>query len=285
MKKAIRIQCRTCGAKIRVRIPDGISRFRVKCPKCHTQIRYTISRKLQPIHPDKDAVKQVNGGPMIFLAIADRSLSQRFVVPVMNELKAQVRLYETGDEVLNAIHETPPHILIVESALPGVMGFQIIDHIRNHDDDRHIRTILLASLTRPTRYHRPPTHYYGADAYIEPNTPVPHFLRTVRELLRKKQTQDVPSSEAEVTTLPSARRLARLLVTDFILYHLDKIKEALERGTLYLDFAEEIEHMTTYFKKRVSSEILEIENPLQELLDELQRSRELQTFFNNGEQE
>src|SRR3954467_15930023 len=72
---------------------------------------------------------------------------------------------DDGEEALGCLRGVPPPtVLVVDVALPGRAGFELIDEIRRLN--LGTRTILIASVYNQTGYKRRPTSLYGADDYI-----------------------------------------------------------------------------------------------------------------------
>jgi len=60
-----------------------------------------------------------------------------------------------------------PRLLIMDSMLPKMYGFQVCELIKRNESLSSIYVILVGEVHDPARYHRAPDELYGADAYIE----------------------------------------------------------------------------------------------------------------------
>src|SRR5207253_2668976 len=92
-------------------------------------------------------------------------------------------------------------------------GFQMV---LKPASGEHARVILIGALFRANRFRANPTNLYGADEYIEEQIPEKEFKQIVRKLF----PQLGPTLEApiEPREYDEARRLARLILSDIIIY-------------------------------------------------------------------
>ena len=85
--------------------------------------------------------------------------------------------------------------------------------------------ILIGALFRANRFRANPTNLYGADEYIEEQIPEKEFRQIIRKLFPEVGAYRARcrSSRREYD---EARRLARLILTDIVIYHPDKVEPA-----------------------------------------------------------
>jgi DNA-binding response OmpR family regulator len=151
-----------------------------------------------------------------------------------------------GDSAHALIVSPPPAAaLVVDVGLPKRLGYELVDDIRVRG--LSTRVVLIASVYSKTAYKRAPTRLYGADDYVEqhhipdklheklakllpsPNPPVardvhswaqltPEERKEVEQIRRAGEARldlgDLPRDEA----IARARRVARLIVADVVLY-------------------------------------------------------------------
>ena len=182
---------------------------------------------------------------------------------------------DDGDEVMRILREpVPPALLVVDVALPGRAGFEIIDEIRKLN--LPTRTILVASVYSQTGYKRRPTSLYGADDYIEqhhiedtlpgkieallpPRLPPPATDRPTRPAASASRT----SAEAADARLSfdggespedqefRAQRLAWLIVADVLLYNGDGIADLQRTGAMSERVQKDLDEGRALFAMRV----------------------------------
>lgn len=198
------------------------------------------------------------------------------------------RVCNDGHQALQALTEHPPHVAVIDVALPGVFAFELIDQIRRHPKLQDLRIILLSSVYNKTAYKRSPSSLYGADDYIEkhhiPDDLVPKIHRLIGHArtpageIRAKtdvligQTGSCPeddldffeamnnkiqqAEEREISLDPDsearvkARRLANILVSDIALYNQERVDEGLRNGKFFELLASEIAEGKRLFNER-----------------------------------
>jgi len=130
--------------------------------------------------------------------------------------------------------------LVVDVALPGTPGYELIELARSASPEAGAKVVVLvASIYRRTSYKRRPTRLYGADDYVEIHHLCDSLPRKLYEHLKLPPVAPVEQTEAEArealrvegdTRLeePEADhgRLAALIVADMVLYNGDAIHAA-----------------------------------------------------------
>ncbi|HEX8153440.1 MAG TPA: hypothetical protein VF698_09960, partial [Thermoanaerobaculia bacterium] len=111
------------------------------------------------------------------------------------------------------------------------------------------RVILIGALFRANRFRANPTNLYGADDYIEEQVPEKELRQIVRKLF-----PDVGET-AEVAVEPreyeEARRLARLILSDIVIYHQGKVEHGIRDNNFFDVLKDEIEEGRQYYESRV----------------------------------
>jgi CheY-like chemotaxis protein len=151
-----------------------------------------------------------------------------------------------------------PAALIVDVALPGRLGYELCEDIRQRG--LSTRVILVASVYSRTAYKRKPTSLYGADDYVEqhhiPDKLGPKLARLV-PAPRPQPERDIHDAtnltsveRAEIKTIRTAgedrlepahedlQSIARVIVADVLLYSGRAVEEGIRAG----DLAERLGH-------------------------------------------
>ena len=290
-RQEFRIRCGSCGKAIKIVLKHKTRsrRIRIRCPRCSQPmaIDVTAGQRLDLFAEEGGQIHVRSSGasastPTVFIAVNDPALAQRFATPLIQDLGARVDIFQQGREVLERINHEPPNLLLTEAGLPDVMGFEIIDTLRSQGY-QNLKIILLGSVSRPYRYHRPPNQIYGADAYIEPNVSIPTYLNLVRQLLRSVITRAFevpqPATDHRIQDPDRARRLARTIITDLVLYHYDRVREAIQNGRFYQLMKDEIDKARSYYLKSVDDNILKKTNYFDEYLNNIANTKNLRKFF------
>ena len=108
--------------------------------------------------------------------------------------------------------------------------------------------ILIGALFRANRFRANPTNLYGADEYIEEQIPEKEFRQIIHALFPGVGEHLAP---AEPREYDEARRLARLILSDIIIYHAAKVEQAIRSGRFFEVLHGEIEEGRQYYESRI----------------------------------
>ncbi len=190
----------------------------------------------------------------------------------------------------------PPEAMVVDVGLSGEPAYQLVADIRSHD--LAVKVVLVASVYSHTAYKRRPTSLYGADDYIEQHH-IPDELvnklvrllpgsakhpdaeelrgssivRRIREAGEERITFHFTCAEEDVAR---ARRVARLILADALLYNGSAVEEGLKQGDLEQRIAKDLKAVRELFALRVPPEIAKAEAYIDDALREFIGSRSRQ---------
>jgi CheY-like chemotaxis protein len=99
----------------------------------------------QTPHPAADIVVPELKGVRI-LAVDDDRDALALVREILEVTGATVTTADSGQDALQKLARAQPHVLLADLGMPGMTGFDLIDHIRR-SDDAHIRDMPAAALT------------------------------------------------------------------------------------------------------------------------------------------
>jgi len=257
------ITCKQCGSKFRAALHLPLTApVRVACPRCRQQ----MVLKPTSVPSDGDAARphavpqpEAAQSPAPDLpipprrriaAIADEPRPFRtFLGEHLTRLGFDVQLFETGDPALELIRRTRADLAIVNVYLKGKLGIEVSEEIKADPDLAHTRVILIGALFRANRFRANPTNLYGADEYIEEQIPEKEFSQIIRRLFPEI------GSTAEIAVEPreydEARRLARLILSDIVIYHSDKVERGIRENNFFDVLKGEIEEGRQYYESRV----------------------------------
>jgi DNA-binding response OmpR family regulator len=193
----------------------------------------------------------------------------------------------------------PPLAMIVDVGLSGEPAYQLVADLRNRS--LAVKVVLVASVYSKTAYKRRPTSLYGADDYIEQHH-IPDDL--VNKLLRLLpgtadpsaatppggwRSGDEPSVVRHIRTageerisfqftcaeedVARARRVARLILADALLYNGAAVEEGLRNGDLEDRIRPDLDAVRELFALRVPPEIAVAEDFVGDALREFIGSR------------
>jgi predicted Zn finger-like uncharacterized protein len=216
-------------------------------------------------------------------------------------------LVHDGVEAMLQIQRTLPRVVVLDAALPKMFGFQICEVMKRNEQLRSIPVVLIGAIHRADRYRRPPEEIYGADAYLErpqlPDglaellvrfgvsisapapaaarrpaaapapPPAPQPAPAVRPARVAQAPAAAPGAPAASPDAEKAQRLARIIVSDVILYNADKFEAAVRAGNVVDALSAELEEGYTLFSQRVDPRRFDPREHIQRELVRVARSR------------
>ncbi|UCD84442.1 MAG: zinc-ribbon domain-containing protein [Deltaproteobacteria bacterium] len=267
------VSCPRCKTKFKIddsRVPpEG---RKLKCSRC--QVVFLIKRRPTPPAPMGKRIR-------ILVAHESETFCQR-VKKLLETNNYEVTTAPDGIEAMSRLKEVHPQLIIIDVALPEVFGFEFCDLIRRDEQLSNIKIILVASVYDKTRLRREPESLYGADDYIEmhlipkelvpkinkllkieakaPETPrPPEKIKVKEEEVARPTVTESPKEEkpeaVEDEEHEKAKRLARIIVSDIMLYNQDVIEKGIREGNFYQLLEKDIEEGRGYYQERVPPEI------------------------------
>jgi CheY-like chemotaxis protein len=224
-------------------------------------------------------------------------------------------LVHDGVEAILAIQRTLPHTAIIDAALPKMYGFQICELLKRNESLRHIKVVLVGAIQDRNRYRRSPSELYGADAYLErpqlPDalwpilrgfgiplaggtqvrepvpapTPEPRatFEAPVDPVAPPAVPKAVPAPPPAPTVdaalgaeIAKAERLARIVVSDIVLYNQEKFDAAVQADNVLAAMDSELEEGRGLFAQRIDARVRESRDFLDEEMLRVARMRRSQ---------
>jgi CheY-like chemotaxis protein len=216
-----------------------------------------------------------------------------------------VVLVHDGVEAILQIQRTLPRLVVLDAALPKMFGFQVCEMMKRNEQLRAIPVVLVGAIHDQDRYRRPPGELYGADAYVErhqlPGALAEHLVRfgvqpspeakSPQPSARAAAPHPAPSAAAVPRPAPApaappraapapanpetqkGERLARIIVSDVILYNAEKFAAAVRAGNVLQALSPELEEGYSLFSQRVDPRVCDPREYLQRELVRVARSR------------
>jgi predicted Zn finger-like uncharacterized protein len=200
-----------------------------------------------------------------------------------------------GQAALGFIRERLPRIVLVDVALTGgLVGYALCEKIKTDPQSAGVHVVLIGAIYDRSRYRRPPQSLYGSDGYLEKHE-IPDKLLPMLERLVNGGTaepeppvaapepgaapraqgapQPAPQAAAPVDTgaVEQARRLARIIVSDIVLYNPDAVKRGVADGNLADLLKDELKEGRELLKARMGAEAAAADYVLEALEDYMQR--------------
>jgi DNA-binding response OmpR family regulator len=262
------VKCSWCGKVYRVhldRLPHGVSTF--PCRGCGSSLSIP-----GPAEAGKEESRIREGASRVLVAVSEEDLAE-LIRKILRRAGFQVLVGYSGEEVLDVLEKEPVDILLVSVSLPDLMGFEVLDRLRQMEGKKTVPSILLSSVYHGARYKRAPASLYGANDYIErhhlPDMLLPKIERLLsppeeasppqatpapgplsdEQVLQKRELEVIEGSppSAEDSREVRLRRLCRVIAGDIVLYNedvirstdlsgvLEKLREDLREGEVLLE--------------------------------------------------
>jgi CheY-like chemotaxis protein len=210
-------------------------------------------------------------------------------------------LVHDGVEAILAIQRNLPAVAVIDAALPKMFGFQVCEMVKRNESLRSIQVVLVGAIHHADRYRRPPSDIYGADEYLE-QPDVPNGLGPILARLGlidgDPAAQAVPDSipppppepvavapspervsppaaanDSESLEFAKAERLARIIVSDIVLYHPDKFEAAVQAGNVAQALEPDLAEGRALFDQRVEASVRDKRDFLIEELERVAAER------------
>jgi len=238
------LTCKQCGAVFRAAIVTPLTAaVRVACPRC--QFQMVLKPKTAAGDVPLPRIRRRH-----IAAIADEPRPFRlFLGDHLRALGFEVAYFETGIPTLEFVRRTRADLVIVNVYLKGMLGVEVTEDIKA-DATLDTKVILIGALFRANRFRANPTNLYGADDYIEELIPEKEFRQIIHKLF-----PDVGEAADDTAVEPreydEARRLARLILSDIIIYHAVKVEQGIRDDNFFDVLRTEIEEGRQYYDSRV----------------------------------
>lgn len=250
------LTCKKCGATFRAAIAlPLLTAVRVACPNCAYQmvLKPRTSSGMHPV-PELDAPLPSSPPARIprrrMAAIADEPRPFRaFLGEQLERLGFDVTFFEAGDTTLEFVRRTRAELAIVNVYLKGKLGVEVTEEIKADASLEATRVVLIGALFRANRFRANPTNLYGADEYIEEQIPEKEFRQIIRKLF--PELGQTGEAHIEPREYDEARRLARLILSDIIIYHVQKVEQGIRDNNFFEVLRDEIEEGRQYYESRV----------------------------------
>lgn len=244
------LTCKKCGSTFRAAVALPLTTpVRVACPRCQYQmvLKPRTSSGMHPV-PEPEPPAQMPRRRAAAIADEPRPFRQ-FLGEHLRRLGFEVSYFETGDPTLDFVRRTRAELVIVNVYLKGKLGVEVTEEIKADAVLQNTRVILIGALFRANRFRANPTNLYGADDYIEEQIPEKEFRQIIRKLFPELgATGEFPVESREYE---EARRLARLILSDIIIYHQAKVEQGIRENNFFEVLHDEIEEGRQYYDSRV----------------------------------
>lgn len=232
------LTCNDCSSRFRVMADQPLEHsFRVICPRCG---RSSI------VGPDRTIARP----PLAVIADQPREFRD-FLQREIAAMGFDVAVYDEGGAAIERIRSSSAELAILNVYLPDRLGIDLVDEIRSQKELIDTKIVLIGALFRANRFRANPTSLYGADEYIEEVVPADELRRIIASMFPDLDG-DPHDAEREVE---EALRLARLVLSDILIYHADKVEEGIRQGNFFKLLDREIADGRMYYDSKIPERV------------------------------
>ncbi len=246
------LTCKQCGAKFRAAMTLPLTEaVRVACPACANQmvLKPRSGAAAPSAPPISGTARTAEPVRRRTAAIADEPRPFRdFLGAQLRHVGFDVQFFETGIPALDYVRRMRADLAIVNVYLREKLGVEVSEDIKADPALQHTRVILIGALFRANRFRANPTNLYGADEYIEEQIPEKEFRQIIHTLFPDSTTVE---KAAEPPEFDEARRLARLILSDIVIYHPELVEQSIRDDSFFDVLHAEIEEGRHYYDSRV----------------------------------
>jgi len=277
------VSCPDCTAKMQIKFDrDRLKgkRVTIRCAKCRHVFKTEIAATAV-------AYGDATGTDLrVLVAHSDSELCEA-VASILTREGISFSVCHDGQSALQNLDNQPPQVALMDVALPGLYGFEVVDKVRNRPGLEAVKIILLSSVYNKLAYKRTPSNLYGADDYLEKHHIPDKLIPKIKRLVNGEEPETEPTPETPEATegqpatefqdemndkiraadenetqshegsvdIEKAQRLARIIVSDIALYNQEKVESGVRDGNFYELLKDEIDEGRRLYKSRVASDI------------------------------
>ncbi|MFP5331710.1 MAG: response regulator [Acidimicrobiia bacterium] len=115
------------------------------------------------------------------LVIEDSAVIRRLIEVCLRAADLDIHMSEDGPSGLEAVRTENPDLLVLDIGLPGMDGWQVLDHIRKDPATRSLPVVVLTAHAEEESRRR--ADEGGADAFVTKPFQPNDFRQTVLDLL------------------------------------------------------------------------------------------------------
>lgn len=136
----------------------------------------------------------------LILIADDNPHAHRMGRQILSQEGHDVVTVATGDEAMEYLNENRPHLILVDTRMPGPSGYDICRHVKNHGELNTIKVILLAGPLEP--FDSDQASDCGSDGVLHKPLDAFTLIDTVNSLIGKpappvEEPSDAPNVAAE----------------------------------------------------------------------------------------
>ena len=265
-----KLRCTKCSAVFLIRAPQAVAPAPVQAP-VPVQTRVALAPPSEEdfsVSPP-EPIPEYDSAKLVIIADPDEERGKASAEAVMS-WGLQVHFVQDGVEAMLAIQRMLPSAVVLDAALPKMFSFQVCEVIKRNESLQNTTTVIVGAIHHQDRYRRDSSELYGADAYIE-QPDLPGALKSVLHEAGLPIDSDSPmlfasppaaAASTEAAEDPEkneererAERLARIAVSEMLLYQPQKFEKAVRAGNLEQVLEREIKEARALLRQRIGEEV------------------------------
>jgi predicted Zn finger-like uncharacterized protein len=287
-----RLRCARCRAVFRVSPPASEAAAQRGEAERRARPRELAAPGREGAAAPPAAVPGEAAAPRRLVLIADPDVEAgKALVGALAAQGLESLLVHDGVEAILAIQRALPSLVVLEASLPKMFGFQVCELVKRNEQLRSIPVVLVGTIHHRDRYRRQAAETYGADHYLERPQLPEALLAILRErgIVRRRTepsppppaparpaappARPAPAEPEQAAEIARAERLARIIVSDIVLYNPERFEAAIRSGDVVAAMAAELEEGRAHFRERIPERIRERKDFLGEELVRVARQR------------
>lgn len=287
------VDCPSCSGRFRLNSDKHAGKqIRLRCPRCKDVFPVAVQTVAE------ESSESPAAGPHVLVGHSDREICST-IGEILGRENISHQICHAGDVALALMTEQIPQVAVMDVALPGLFGFEVVEKVRSRTGLEDVKIILLSSVYNKMAYKRRPSSLYGADDYLEKHHIPDDLVPKIRNLAAGRAKTDVKAPETDEerdawdalnerilkaeegetavensdSRMEKACRLARIIVSDIALYHQDKVEEGIRQNCFFELLADEIKEGERLFSDRFNGDSELGQKLLRQAFDDLIASR------------
>ncbi len=200
----------------------------------------------------------------ILVAVLDKAFG-RLLAEILSAAGMKVVPAEEPREIFSLLESAHPRVAVLDVRLPRLLGLDVPEIIRRSPRFRDVRIVDVSGSGVPHSQGKlettPPDRSSGSVRAEDMGGDVRAGLNPEEEILHQE-----------------ARKLARIIVSDIVLYNPEKVEEGVRQGTFFPLLKEDIEEGRRFYQERISASVIAVRDYYEEALAEYLEKKSKSAF-------
>jgi len=307
------VSCPTCQEKLEIDSSHLEASTSIVCLSCRSRFKMNVTLEVlsEPVRERAQGPAPLRSNPVdrdAVLVAVDGEATNELIADLLKQAGLRPIESKDGLDAIALLRQQRPGAALIDVGLSEVLGIQLWDEIKNDPQLKDTVVILVASIYDKTKYKRPPGSLYGAEDYVERHQIQDdlllklkkHLIRSSPAVQAPVQVKPPPAPEApraapqerpspqpakarqgappaSVLLTPeqeAAKRLARIIIADIVLYNQGEAEKGVRNGSFKQLLSDPLAEGRRHYDSRVSEELRRSTNYFDEAIEEfIQKKR------------